>query len=182
VLNEVETDAAVFMEPLCDRHGPLISPRMYEEFALKSYQPVLDTLRRNGVDTIIFMTWANARLLLPSVVAYGFNCLWAYESGTKAMDYRELRKEFGPELRLIGGVDLDKIREGRNAIRREILEKIPPLLEDGGYIPLADGRVREDMPFENYAYYRRLLEEVTRRPEEHRIPSETRHKQKTKPT
>ena len=44
------------------------------------------------------------------------------------------------------------------------LEKwVPPLLGDGGYIPLADGRVRKDMPFENYAYYRRLLKQVTPR-------------------
>jgi hypothetical protein len=30
-----------------------------------------------------------------------------------------------------------------------------------GYIPLADGRVREDVPFEHYRFYRRLLEKVT---------------------
>jgi hypothetical protein len=28
-------------------------------------------------------------------------------------------------------------------------------------VPLADGRVREDIPFENYVYYRELLEKVT---------------------
>jgi hypothetical protein len=35
-------------------------------------------------------------------------------------------------------------------------------LKQGGYIPLADGRVREDVPFENYVYYRQLLERVTK--------------------
>ena len=30
-------------------------------------------------------------------------------------------------------------------------------------VALADGRVREDVPFENYVYYRQLLEEMTRR-------------------
>ena len=39
-------------------------------------------------------------------------------------------------------------------------EASPGLLEGGGYVPLADGRIRADVPFENYAYYRRLLEEV----------------------
>jgi hypothetical protein len=160
VLNEVEIDAAGFLEPICDNHGPLVSPRMYEEYALKSYQPILEVLNRKGVETIIFMTWANARLILPSVVKYGFNCLWAYEANTPAMGYCELRREFGRDLRLIGGIDLDKVREGDEAIRREILEKVPPLLADGGYIPLADGRVREDIPFSNYVYYRRLLEET----------------------
>jgi len=36
------------------------------------------------------------------------------------------------------------------------------LLAGGGYIPMADGRVRADVPFENYVYYRKLLEKVTR--------------------
>ncbi|HYK89997.1 MAG TPA: hypothetical protein VE398_14570 [Acidobacteriota bacterium] len=160
VLTEVEIDAAVFDEPVCDNHGPLVSPAMYEEFALQSYMPILDLLRKNGVQTIIFRTWANARPLLPRVVQYGFNCLWAYEANSDAMDYRNLRQEFGRDLRLIGGIDLDKVREGGEALRREILEKVPLLLAGGGYIPLADGRVREDVPYANYVCYRRLLEEV----------------------
>ena len=76
------------------------------------------------------------------------------------MDYRSIRKEFGKDLRLIGGIDLDVLRQDKEAIRREIEEKVPPLIADGGYVPLADGRVRKDIPFENYLYYRRLLEEV----------------------
>ncbi len=160
ILKEVEIDAAIFVEPVCDNHGPLVSPQMYEEYALKAYQPILEVLQRRGVGTIIFMTWANARLLLQRVVKYGFNCLWAYERNAKAMDYLDVRREFGRDLRLIGGIDLDRIREGGEALRREILEKAPPLLADGGYIPLADGRVREDMPYGNYVRYRRLLEEV----------------------
>ena len=80
----------------------------------------------------------------------------------RAMDYRSIRKEFGRDLRLIGGIDLDVLREGKEAIRREVEEKVPALLEQGGYVPLADGRVRADIPFENYIYYRKLLEKVTR--------------------
>jgi len=161
VLRDVEVDAAIFSEPISDTHGPLISPRMYEELVLSSYEPLLAVLRRYGVQTIIFMTYANSRLLLPCVFKRRFNCLWAYEVNTEAMDYRSLRREFGRDLRLIGGIDLDAIRAGRDAIRREILEKVPPLLAEGGYLPGADGRIREDVPYENYVYYRQLLEEVT---------------------
>jgi hypothetical protein len=65
-------------------------------------------------------------------------------------------------LRLIGGIDLDALRQDKEAIRRELEAKVPPLVADGGYVPLADGRVRVDVPFENYVYYRELLERVTR--------------------
>jgi hypothetical protein len=162
VLREVEVDAAIFGEPIGGNDRPLISPAMYEEFVLRSYEPALEVLRRYGVETIVFLTFANARLLIPSILKWGFNCLWACEVNIEAMDYRDLRREFGRDLRLIGGIDLDALRRDREAIRREIEEKVPPLLADGGYVPLADGRVREDVPFENYVYYRRLLEEITR--------------------
>ncbi len=161
VLREVEIDAAVFTEPIGGNDRPLISPRMYEDFVLASYEPVLEVLRRYRVETIVFRTFANARILMPSVLKWGFNCLWACEVNVEAMDYRSLRREFGRDLRLIGGIDLDALREDKEAIRREIEGKVPPLIADGGYAPLADGRVREDVPFENYVYYRRLLERVT---------------------
>ena len=162
ILNEVEIDAAVFSEPIGGNDRPLISPKMYEEFVLTSYQPVLDVLNRYGVETIILRTFANTRILIPSILKRGFNCLWACEVNIDAMDYRDLRREFGPELRLIGGIDLDALRRDKESIRREVEEKVPPLLTGGGYIPLADGRIRADVPFENYVYYRKLLDKVTR--------------------
>jgi len=161
ILREVEIDAAVFSEPIGGNDRPLLSPQMYEEFVLTSYQPVLDVLNRYGVETIILRTFANARILIPGILKRGFNCLWACEVNIEAMDYRDLRREFGRDLRLIGGIDLDALRGDQEAIRREVEEKVPPLLADGGYVPLADGRVRADVPFENYVYYRELLEKVT---------------------
>ncbi|MGA2400352.1 MAG: uroporphyrinogen decarboxylase family protein [Syntrophobacteraceae bacterium] len=163
VLRMVDVDAVVFSEPIGGNDKPLISPKMYEEFVLRSYEPVLAVIRQYGVETIIFRTYANARILIPGILKWGFNCLWACEVNTGAMDYRDLRREFALDLRLIGGIDLDALRRGKEAIRREIEEKVPPLLADGGYVPLADGRIREDVPFENYVYYRRLLQTVTQK-------------------
>jgi hypothetical protein len=163
VLQEVDIDAAVFTEPIGGNDRPLISPRMYEDLVLTNHEPLLSLLKRHGVETIIFRTFANSRLLIPSILKWGFNCLWACEVNVDAMDYRDIRREFGRKLSLIGGIDLDVLHRDKKAIRREIEEKVPPLLEDGGYVPLADGRVREDVPFENYVYYRRLLEEITTR-------------------
>ena len=163
VLREVEIDFVSFSEPIGGNDRPLLSPQMYREFMLSSYRPVLDVLRRHNVETIVLITYANARVLMPVVLEAGFNCLWACEVNVEAMDYRSLRREFGRDLRLIGGIDLDTLLDSQDAIRREMEQNVPPLLAEGGYIPLADGRVRENVPFENYAYYRRLLEKLTQR-------------------
>ena len=163
LLAKIDIDAAIFSEPIGGNEGPLISPRMYADVVLKSYQPLLKVLNRHGVETIIFRTFANARALIPAILKYGFNCLWACEVNIKAMDYRELRREFGKDLRLIGGIDLDALRHDKKAIDHELYEKVPPLLDEGGYVPLADGRIREDVSFENYVYYRKLLRKLTKR-------------------
>jgi len=160
VLRDVRVDAALFSEPIAEKRGPLISPKMYREIVLPSYDPLLSVLKRHGVELIIFVSWANPRLLIPAILDRGFNCLWAYEAKSKTMDYQDLRREFGRDLRLIGGIDLDALRQGNEAIRREVEEKVPPLLAEGGYIPMLDGRVRVDMPFENYVFYKRLLENM----------------------
>lgn len=157
VLSEVDIEAAIFSEPIGGNDRPLISPAMYQKLVLPSYEPVLEVLRRHGVEVIIFRTYANARILIPGILKRGFNCLWACEVNTEQMDYRDLRREFGRDLRLIGGIDLDTLRHGRRAIRREIQEKVPPLLKSGGYVPLADGRVRQEVPYDHYRYYRELL-------------------------
>jgi uroporphyrinogen decarboxylase len=161
-LADVEIDAAIFSEPIGGNNGPLISPRMYADLVLPGYQPVMQVLHRHNVSVIILRTYANARVLVPVLIENGFNCLWACETNAAAMDYRSIRREVGRDLRLIGGIDLDVLREGKDAIRREVEEKVPPLVKEGGYVPLADGRVREDIPLENYIYYRQFLEKVTR--------------------
>ena len=163
ILSEVDIDAAVFSEPIGGNDGPLISPQMYADIVLKSYQPIIEVFKSHGVETIIFRTYANARIYVPVILKWGFNCLWACEVDVDAMDYRSLRREFGTELRLIGGIDLDALRGGKEMIDREVKEKIPALLAQGGYVPLADGRVREDITYENYIYYRKLLQEMTQR-------------------
>jgi uroporphyrinogen decarboxylase len=138
---------------------------MYEEFALRSYEPILEVLRRHGVQNIIARTYANAHILLPSFLKWGFNCLWACETGNaseagETMDYLAIRRAYGRDLRLIAGIDTDALRGNKEGIRREVERKVPPLLASGGYMPLADGRVRADIPYENYVYYRRLLQQV----------------------
>lgn len=160
VLREVQVDAAVFGEPIGDNNGPLISPRTYREMVLPTYQPILDVLHRYNVQTIILRAYANVYSLIPDLLKAGFNSLWVVEVRAAEMDYTRLRDEFGHDLRLIGGLDLDVLREDRASIRRELEEKVPLLLEQGGYAPLLDGRVRDNVSWENYCYYREHLERL----------------------
>ncbi|NLH98945.1 MAG: hypothetical protein GX446_05565 [Chthonomonadales bacterium] len=161
VLADVEVDMAIFSEPISGPDRPLLGPRMYERLVLSTYRPIVAELHRGGCAAIVFQTYANTRALLPSVVEAGFNCLWAVESGEGAMDYAEIRREFGRDLRLIGGIDLDLLRTDPPTIRQAMRRIVPPLLADGGYVPLADGRVRSDVHLANYLCYREELMRLT---------------------
>ena len=98
--------------------------------------------------------------MIPLLLDYGLNTLWACESESKKMDYKNLRREFGNDLKLIGGIDLDCLRFDKKGIKNEVEANVPVLLESGGYIPIADGRIRDNISFDNYIYYRRILGEV----------------------
>ena len=160
ILREVEVDALLFSEPIGSNSGALISPQTYESLVLPSYRPLLLAARRFGVGTIICRTYANIKALIPSLLKWGIDCLWACEVEPTVMHYPGLRETFGRELKLIGGIDLDALRKGPEAIRAAI-EAVAPLTQEGGYIPLADGRVRSDVLYENYVYYRKLLKTIT---------------------
>lgn len=160
VLKVVEVDALVFSEPIGDNNGALISPRMYEDLVLPSYQPLIDLAPRYGIKTIICRTYANMKALIPSLLKWGIDVLWACEVEQNVMNYPALRREFGKDLKLIGGIDLDALYQDKSAIRHAV-KSIAPLVDQGGFIPLADGRVRADIPYQNYLYYRELLQKIT---------------------
>jgi hypothetical protein len=164
IMQEISIDALLFSEPIAGNHGSLVSPRLYEKLVLPAYQPLFEMAKQHKIHWLILRTYANPRVLLESQVRFGFNVLWAVERNTHTMDYINIRREFGRSLRLVGGIDVDALRFDKDVIHREIEEKALPLVQDGGYIPLADGRIRQDVSWENYQYYRCELERVTNSP------------------
>jgi len=60
------------------------------------------------------------------------------------------------------GDNIDKwaLLKGKNAIRQEIMSKVPFLLESGGYFPSVDHFVPPDVTLENYRYFINTLREV----------------------
>ena len=83
--------------------------------------------------------------------------MWACECETGAMDYHSIRQEFGRDLRLIGGIDLDALRFGRKSIQGEVLAQVRPpgewgLYSTGGWARAPRCAVR------GYVFYRQLLD------------------------
>jgi hypothetical protein len=52
-----------------------------------------------------------------------------------------------------GGIDKMEIAKGRKAIDAELEAKIPPMLEQGGYIPFLDHAIHPDISYADFMYY-----------------------------
>jgi hypothetical protein len=159
VLRQVDLDGVIFSEPIAANHGALISPGMYRSFGLESYTPVFNILRDYKVPGIIWRSYANPAQLLTEVVKYPFNAIWLCEVPSGTLTPAHVRQLAGSEVTLIGGIDSDILYRDERAIRQAIVA-VNPFVNAGRFIPLMDGRVREDVHYKNYAFYRQELQRV----------------------
>ena len=87
----------------------------------------------------------------------GMDAYWGGDVALGHTPYPELRRRFGRKLALIGGIDAGLLEDDTRTLDAEIRRLVAPLVADGRYIPLLDGRVRSYVSFERYRAYRYAL-------------------------
>jgi hypothetical protein len=75
-------------------------------------------------------------------------------------DIGEFRRLYGRAMAYRGGVDKRAIAKGGEVIREE-LQRIEPVVRDGGYIPGCDHGVPADVSWPAFVDYGRLLAQMT---------------------
>lgn len=156
---DIPIDHFSWWEDMASKNGPLVSPKMFREFIQPGYKRVMDALKRRGCVLGIVDCDGNPHDIVANWLEEGVNIMFPLEV-TAGVDPYSWREEFGMELRLKGGIAKAPIVAGGSAIDREI-ERVKPLLEQGGYIPHLDHLVPPDISFDNYRRYldakRRLI-------------------------
>jgi uroporphyrinogen decarboxylase len=155
----VTIDYACIAEDMAFRSGPHISPEMYREFWWPHQPPVMDALKAAGVDVIAMWSSGDLRPILPTLIEAGFNTTWPVEDFV-GMNVAELRKEYGNSMRFVGNIPIRAVADGKDAIDRQIEEKVVPLMAEGGYIPTIDDQTPPEVSWENYCYYINRLREL----------------------
>lgn len=164
VLSKVSVDYASFYEPIASGTGPVISPAMFERFAIPGYRKVIALLKKYQIPLrVLCTTGGDLTPLLPALIDAGINGLWISNIRSSSMKYPELRRQFGSEVALIGGIDTTALARNEAAIEKVVAETVPEMLEGGRYLPCLDDRPRSNIPFAHYRAYRRMLEAITRR-------------------
>ena len=164
LLAKASIDYATFYEPIASNSGPVISPAMFRRFVLPGYRKVLKLLAQHRVPLRIFCTTGgNLSVLLPGLIDAGINGFWISNIRGAGMSYSKLRRTYGPDIALIGGIDATSLAQDENAVCRAVEETVPSLLRDGHYLPCLDDRPRNNHPFQRYRYFRQILPEIALR-------------------
>jgi uroporphyrinogen-III decarboxylase len=144
-------DACSMWEDMAYNAGPLLSPKHFKKYLMPHYRRVAGLLHSYGVDIIWLDCDGNIDALLPLWLEAGINCMFPLEIGIWA-DPLKYRRQYGKGLLMLGGFDKHILAGPKEGILREV-ERLTPLVEEGGFIPFCDHRVPPDVPFDHYLYY-----------------------------
>jgi len=159
-LNLVEPDYVQIAEDMAYKQHSMISPSMARGFLLPVWEKWVSAMKARGCPVISMDSDGYVAELLPLWVEAGFNCRFPVEvaAGNDIVGYR---REYGEQMAYMGGIDKRAMAAGGMEMRDEVLRVVPPLLEQGGFIPQCDHGVPPDISWPNYAEYSRLLAQLT---------------------
>jgi hypothetical protein len=157
VMKYTRVDLFWYWEDMAYNHASLVDPRMYRKFAFKHYRRVNEWLRGKGIRHIGLDSDGNISELIPIWVESGITHLWPFEVQS-GMDVLQVRRKYGRSLAMMGGIDKRALAHGSQAIHSEI-DRVMPLVEEGGYIPELDHSVPPDVSWQNFSDYVRYLKQ-----------------------
>ena len=159
VLEKVTPDCIHFFEDMAYRGGSLISPDFFRTFMMEPYRRVIEHFRSYNVPFLVVDSDGNVDELIPLFIESGLDGMYPFEVQA-GMDIIEVRKQYGTDFVIWGGIDKRPLARSKKEIEEEVYRKLPLMLETGGYVPMLDHETPPNVPFENFCYYRKLVREI----------------------
>lgn len=158
----VEPDWVMFWEDLAYNAGPLISPAQFKQFCLPYYMKVMEKVRAAGIKVAMVDSDGDCSLIIPMWLEAGVHVMHPMEC-TGKLNVITARKEYGKRIAFYGGIDKRALSGTRERIKAEVLPKLEACLADGGFIPAVDHGIPPDISWDNYRYFRELINETVER-------------------
>ncbi|MDD5680142.1 MAG: uroporphyrinogen decarboxylase family protein [Candidatus Omnitrophica bacterium] len=127
--------------------GLIFSTDYYNALLFDLHKEFCDFFSDNSMP-VIFHSDGNIRELLPHLIEAGVRAIEPLESDV-GMDLAEIKKEYGKDIVLFGGID-EQAFTGADKADGEIKNKFRMLMKNGGYIYHTDSPISEEISFENY--------------------------------
>ncbi|MCK5844394.1 MAG: hypothetical protein KAG97_06780, partial [Victivallales bacterium] len=152
-------DEVHLSEDMAYKGFSMLSPAMTRDFLLPTWRRWGERIRLAGVPIYSMDSDGYIGELIPIWMEAGFNACDPIEVAA-GNDIREFRGKFGRDMAYRGGVDKREIAKGGKHIERE-MERLKPVIDDGGYIPSCDHGVPSDVSWPDYVHYCRILVGMT---------------------
>lgn len=154
----VKPDCVHLSEDMAYKGCSMISPAMAREYLLPVWTRWGDIVRKAGVPLYGMDSDGFIGELIPLWIEAGINVCDPIEVAA-GNDIVAFRRTFGRDMAYRGGVDKRAMAKGGAALRAEI-DRLRPVVEDGGYVPGCDHGVPPDVSWPNYVETVRLLAQI----------------------
>jgi hypothetical protein len=160
----VTIDEIFFGEDICYNHGSLISPDMMGEFLIPYYQQLIANLKARQLDPgrHLYVQIDTDGHAVPVIDIYrkgiGMDVMSPFEVAS-GCDVVEIGRVW-PGLTLGGGIDKRVLAMGKREIDAMLDRIIPAMRARGGFIPMCDHGVPDNVTYEDYLHYRKRLVEL----------------------
>jgi len=134
---------------------------MYRRLALPRLSRIAGLCRKMGVPRVVIHSSGDIRQLIPLWLEIGIDGFIPVDV-VAGMDPVAVRREFGPELILIGGINRTILETDPGRIREEVMSKAPELFAGGRWVPSGDAHfpITGQVSLENMRAYVDALREA----------------------
>jgi uroporphyrinogen decarboxylase len=146
---EVGCDAVSTSEDYADNRGPLMGPKRFREFCLPSLERVVKATHEAG-GYFIKHSDGNHWAILDDFVTVGVDG-WHGIQPSAGMGFRRLKREYGQDLCLFGGIECDTLVAGTpDDVREEVLHTLQSAALGGGLVFSSGNTLMVGTKYENY--------------------------------
>lgn len=158
--NGMKPDGVFVAEDMGTARAPLFSPKAYLDVIYPRHKRLGDFLRRNGIHFIMH-SCGYVEPFIPHLIDAGLDVLQALQVSA-GMDVLRLKRLYGDKLTFFGNIAASAFQAGKEAVEKEIRDKIPTAMRGGGYIYHSDHSIPDDVSYETYLFAMKTLEEAGR--------------------
>ena len=144
-------DMVLFSEDMAYKEHPMISPEMTNQFFSPFYRRLVEEVKSAGTNLVAIDSDGRIDLLIPLWMDWGINCVEPIEVAA-GNDIVAMRERFGRRLAYRGGIDKRAMAAGGPVLTAE-LERIRPVIKDGGFLPRCDHGIPSDVSWANFQDY-----------------------------
>jgi len=148
-LAEFGVDQANIYDDIACQTGMIVSPRLWRRYIKPQYRILIEALKPR-VRYIFFHSDGDLRPVIPDLIEIGVNILNPVQPD--CMDLAELKKLYGDELTLWGGLSVqDTLPHGRvEDVKREVKKTIKSCAARGGFVLGTSNNITQDTPTRNF--------------------------------